>query len=53
MLKKFESVLLQLYLTQDFIMELLSYGPNLKLRSLELLVERVKVDFEKGLKRYE
>jgi len=44
---------LTLFITHDFIMELLSYGANLKVISPQSLVDEIKNAFCEGLKRYE
>jgi predicted DNA-binding transcriptional regulator YafY len=44
---------LTLFITHDFIMELLSYGANLKVISPQSLADEIKNAFCEGLKRYE
>ena len=43
---------LMVYITHDFIMELLSYGDNVKVLQPILLANRLKEEHEKALKRY-
>jgi predicted DNA-binding transcriptional regulator YafY len=44
---------LMLYITHDFIMELLSYGANLKVIKPESLIEELKISCQNTIKRYE
>ncbi len=44
---------LHLVITYDFIMELLSYGENLKVLKPESLIHKLKTTFQNVLKRYE
>ena len=43
---------LQLFITHDLIMELLSYGDNLKVIAPKYLAHRIQIEHEKASKRY-
>jgi predicted DNA-binding transcriptional regulator YafY len=43
---------LQLYLTDDFIMELLSYGDSVKVIEPQKLIDTLKLVYQKALKKY-
>jgi len=43
---------LQLYLTDDFIMELLSFGDSVKVIESQELIDKLKSVYEKALKKY-
>jgi len=41
-----------IYLTHDFIMELLSYGSTVKVIQPQQLIDTLKVSYEKALRKY-
>ena len=44
---------LKLYITHDFVMELLSFGENVKVLQPKALAKEIKTAHQKSLKRYE